>query len=463
MAENSLEIAGVGTDSEEDSSDDSDDDDSESDSDGDVFPGFSQASRGLFVAKKQESKGELSDGWSGGNDPWSMGRKSSAASSPEEFMKKYAHAGSGSSSSGVALSMEEFNKRYGNGKVDLKMPDSWKSPAETKSEDAQVTPETRKKTQAKPKGHRVGTPPGLETPTRTTSPTDPLGSSRSHNRLPGTDETAGSRNPVTDDSTARLQTPDSSGSSGNGFQAVEKKNETGMPDKDFRKLQKYIEEIESRIRRAWARGNAMEVTMKEIPRRPARRVEESIDMVAVKKKVKKKDEVKLNDDELGAAGMVGSGDWVKIKNGITLDSGSCVDIGPGKYLPQFPVEKDESGQKKNYVAANGSPIKYFGEKTIKFWTDEGMKCKWKFTAAEVNKMLKSVSKTSDDGCYLLFTNVGGHIIDVTDRDVKAEIDRLVAAIEGTIKFNRVGDTYKLDAWVKRPAQKNSQDFPRQGK
>ena len=64
------------------------------------------------------------------------------------------------------------------------------------------------------------------------------------------------------------------------------------------------------------------------------------------------------------------------------------------------------------MAANGSPIQDHGDKEIKFYTPQGVKCRWGFAAADVNKCLKRVSKTCDGGHQgVWFDENGGMIVD----------------------------------------------------
>ena len=68
-----------------------------------------------------------------------------------------------------------------------------------------------------------------------------------------------------------------------------------------------------------------------------------------------------------------SGKWRKLKHGITLDSGSNVDITPENENPQFPIV-EATGIRKGrcLAAANGTPIPTKGEKWISFSTNVEM-------------------------------------------------------------------------------------------
>ena len=147
-----------------------------------------------------------------------------------------------------------------------------------------------------------------------------------------------------------------------------------------------------------------------------------------------------------------------------MDSGSCVDIAPSRFLRQFPTRpRSHADKKKKYIAANGSPIPCHGDKDIKFRTPDGSKHGWTFVAGEVNKILKSVSKTADQGNGLWFDAEGGFIIDLDDPVFAQKWKELIRMTKLKTPFRRIGDTYKLEAWVRRPTgtARNQQLFSRQ--
>ena len=82
------------------------------------------------------------------------------------------------------------------------------------------------------------------------------------------------------------------------------------------------------------------------------------------------------------------------------------------------------------------------EKCIELMTKEGHQLAWPFVAGNVKKGLKSVGTTCDAGNYVFSTEWGGYIIN--DKTHKH------------IEFDRVGNVYAIDAWVKD----NSQGFSR---
>ena len=136
----------------------------------------------------------------------------------------------------------------------------------------------------------------------------------------------------------------------------------------------------------------------------------------------------------------------RMKHGITMDSGSNVDIAPDDGDPDFPIGEPTGPRKgKRLAAANGTPIEITGEKRVKFMTREGHQLEWPFIAGKVRKTLKSVGTTCDAGNYVLYTEWGGYIINSKTHE--------------HIEFDRVSNVYAIDAWVK--IKEGEKDFARQ--
>ena len=124
-----------------------------------------------------------------------------------------------------------------------------------------------------------------------------------------------------------------------------------------------------------------------------------------------------------------------MRHGITMDSGSNVDIVPADGDPDFEI-RDPTGPSigKRLCAANGTEIKIAGEKVVEFMTKEGDQLQWPFLAGDVKKSLKSVGTTCDAGNYVLYTEWGGYIINKKSHK--------------HMEFDRVGNTCAIDAWVR---------------
>ena len=100
-------------------------------------------------------------------------------------------------------------------------------------------------------------------------------------------------------------------------------------------------------------------------------------------------------------GVVKQGKWLRIRNGMTMDSGSSVFVMPSDWLEMFEL-RESTGSKKGqtYVAAakDGKPIVNEGEKTIKFYAKPSLKAQKRkliFQVAKVNKILASVAGFCD--------------------------------------------------------------------
>ena len=141
-------------------------------------------------------------------------------------------------------------------------------------------------------------------------------------------------------------------------------------------------------------------------------------------------------------GVVNEGRWLRIKNGITVDSGSSVFVMPSGWLQMFLLTESEGskrGQCYQAAAKNGKPILNEGQRTIRFSTmpnNNGEKRKMTCQVAAVNKILASVAGICDQGCHVLFRQDGGTIINLKD---------------GTeTHFRRHGNVYVMDAWIPNP-------------
>ena len=70
-------------------------------------------------------------------------------------------------------------------------------------------------------------------------------------------------------------------------------------------------------------------------------------------------------------GVINEGRWLRIKNGMTMDSGASVFVMPSSWLDMFELRESVGSRKgQTYVAAakDGKPIRNEGEKVFKFYT-----------------------------------------------------------------------------------------------
>ena len=145
-------------------------------------------------------------------------------------------------------------------------------------------------------------------------------------------------------------------------------------------------------------------------------------------------------------GLIDEGKWLRIRNGITMDSGSSVFVMPTGWMTMFLLEESEGSRKgQTYVAAakGSKPILNEGQRTIKFFTSENEKRKVTCQVAGVNKILASVAQICDNGNDVLFRKHGGEIIHL--------------ASGKRTPFRRHGNIYVMDAWIPNPSHAGAEE------
>ena len=141
-------------------------------------------------------------------------------------------------------------------------------------------------------------------------------------------------------------------------------------------------------------------------------------------------------------GVVKQGKWLRIRNGMTMDSGSSVFVMPSDWLEMFEL-RESTGSKKGqtYVAAakDGKPIVHEGEKTINIYAKPSLKAQKRkliFQVAKVNKMLASVEGFCDADNEVIFRKYIGCIRSLIDGEIT--------------QFRRHGNIYLMDAYIPNP-------------
>ena len=146
-------------------------------------------------------------------------------------------------------------------------------------------------------------------------------------------------------------------------------------------------------------------------------------------------------------GLVDEGGYFRIKNGVTMDSGSSVFVMPSNWLSMFALEPSPgsvSEQTYQATAKGSAPIKNEGQRTVKFVTRDGQKRKMVCQVAAVNKILASIGQICDGGNEVLFRHDGGEVINL-QTGMKTP-------------FRRLGNVYVMDAWIaKDQIEKGSTD------
>ena len=143
--------------------------------------------------------------------------------------------------------------------------------------------------------------------------------------------------------------------------------------------------------------------------------------------------------------------YLRIKGGITMDTGSAAFVMPTKWLPMFALQPSEGSKRgQRYVGATGNVVQNEGQKAVNFFTREQEGRKLTFQCAPVNKMLACVSGVADAGNGILFLSEGGIILKLDPGTIE-RIKELISKCTQTTKFDRKGNTYVLEAFVKVPA------------
>ena len=105
-----------------------------------------------------------------------------------------------------------------------------------------------------------------------------------------------------------------------------------------------------------------------------------------------------------------TGEWQTIP--VTVDSGAVDTVGPRSAGTEFPiVPTRESEMGIGYRAANGSPIKNFGERTLEGHTEDGQPLRMKMTVVDVSKVLASVARICECNNRVVFDEDGSYIED----------------------------------------------------
>ena len=183
------------------------------------------------------------------------------------------------------------------------------------------------------------------------------------------------------------------------------------------KMRRILDRVQELVELAWERGHRARVTVESAPREP---------------KIVPADAVPLADDSddvprmESGDGMEGEGKWVRIKNGINMDTCCAANIMPVSWLPQFEVEAGKSRQR--YVGATGKIVNNKGQKKIEFMTSEGQGRSMTFQIADVNKILACVAMVCDGGNDFLFRKNGGIVIPEGDLKVVIRPGSLVTDI-----------------------------------
>ena len=131
---------------------------------------------------------------------------------------------------------------------------------------------------------------------------------------------------------------------------------------------------------------------------------------------------------------------MRLKQGITMDSGSFHNVMPRRMVKRSRIRESEYSRRGvHYVAANKGKIPNEGETTFEFETPEGEKEYWDFQIAEVNKALASIADRVDHNCKVVFDRD-----ELTGKDQSYILNKTTKRV---IKMTRVGNVWKIDAII----------------
>ena len=124
--------------------------------------------------------------------------------------------------------------------------------------------------------------------------------------------------------------------------------------------------------------------------------------------------------------------WVRIRT--VMDSGAAQSVAPPSMAPGVIIEESPGSQRgQHYISASGGRLPNMGQQRLKVQTNEGRDSKVVYQIAEVSRPLTAVSQTCDNGNWVVYTPQGGFIL---------------SCLTGGSYFDRRGDIYELDLWVK---------------
>ena len=135
-----------------------------------------------------------------------------------------------------------------------------------------------------------------------------------------------------------------------------------------------------------------------------------------------------------------SGKKAKLRQGITMDSGSHHNVMPKRMVNAKRIRQSEYSKRGiHYVAANQGKIPNEGETSFEFETLEGDDECWDFQIAEVNKALGSIADRVDNNNRVVFDKD-----EHTGRDVSYILNKTKKKV---IKMTREGNVWKVHAIV----------------
>ena len=111
------------------------------------------------------------------------------------------------------------------------------------------------------------------------------------------------------------------------------------------------------------------------------------------------------------------------------------------------MEAQAGKSRQRYVGATGKIVENKGQKFVQWMTNEGQGRSMVFQMTDVNNILACVAQVCDGDNDVLFRKNGGLIIPIGDAKIEIKPNSNVT------HFGRKGNTYAMDAWVKKAKSK----------
>ena len=224
-----------------------------------------------------------------------------------------------------------------------------------------------------------------------------------------------------------------------GLEGLVSSHRERMQMAEDEKMSQILDQVRDRVQTIWDRGYRVRLVVEAIQRTgPGDDSDDEDIPVAI-------DANDLAENVVagtsGDNGMEGEGEWVKIRNGVNVDTCSAANVMPVNWLPQF--QKQAGLSRQRYVGATGKIVNNMGQKVVDWLTNEGQGRSMTFQLAYVNKILACVGMICDANNVAVFMKNGGMIVPEKDIEIRVKPDSPTTAVR------RKGNTYSMDAWVRK--------------
>ena len=132
---------------------------------------------------------------------------------------------------------------------------------------------------------------------------------------------------------------------------------------------------------------------------------------------------------------------IKVRKGLTVDSGAADHVMPIGWLVMFVIMKSiGSIRGLHYVAADGTRIANVGQQKVRFMTLDGTWMEILFQLAAIHKPLVSVSKLNESGYKVVFDEDDSYIMHKKTRKI--------------VRMRKERGVFMIDAFVPKNPEKD---------